>query len=94
MLNFALFAESNSTRQKVFFFYERYQPLTPVQGASMHTEHSTYIGSEKKNNNSETPPQEKKLQAVLGLATFTEKLVLLMLYKAKAHITCICNITW
>ena len=51
------------------------------------------LGSEKKNNNSETPPQEKKLQAVLGLATFTEKLVLLMLYKAKAHITCICNIT-
>ena len=52
------------------------------------------LGSEKKNNNSETPPQEKKLQAVLGLATFTEKLVLLMLYKAKAHNTCICNITW
>ena len=41
MLNFALFAESDSTRRKGIFFYERYQPLTPVQGASMHTEHST-----------------------------------------------------
>ena len=43
MLNFALFAESDSTRQKGIFFYERYQPLTPVQGASIHTEHSTYV---------------------------------------------------
>ena len=25
----------------LFFFYERYQPLTPAQGASMHTEHFT-----------------------------------------------------